>query len=284
MSAVPLHQPTLSADGRVLPFRRPPSAVKRLRRHLLVRLARPFSGALLLVGLPTASVWWLLTAPRFGLRTIAVEGGERVSAAWVKETLAPAHGYNLIQLPLETLGARLASHPWVLGVDLHKELPDRLRVRIIEKRATALLRSGSQLFYLDPAGATIDRYDPAAGPIDFLVVTRPAGVNGEPAGALELAQEIERERPDWAAGLSEIEILGERDYRITTETLPFPLLLEAGDWARRARYLETLLPQILDRYDGVAAVDLRFSRRLIVQPTVRATELRTGSDQKGLVG
>ena len=50
------------------------------------------------------------------------------------------------------------------------------------------------------------------------------------------------------------------------ETFPFPLLVRAGTLAGRIRQLESLVPQIVARYGAVAAVDLRFPLRIIVQP------------------
>jgi len=278
-----LHRPFRPPEeARVLPFRpRRPAAVRRLKRHWAVRLLGPLFAASAIVGLPVAGAWWLASAPRFALAEVAVEGGRRVSAEWVEARLAPWRGKNLPRLALGQVEDALGEHRWVRGVDLRKELPARLRVTIYEKEAAALLRQEGGLYYLDAGGETIDRFTPGGGE-DLLVISRPAPGLGDPLGALGLAEELESERPEWAAGLAEIEILGGRDYRITTEALPFPLLLEAGEWAGRARHLEALLPEISARYGGVAAVDLRFSRRLIVQPA-RADGAGSG-DEKGLVG
>ena len=71
---------------------------------------------------------------------------------------------------------------------------------------------------------------------------------------------------EWHRGLSEIDILGRQDFKIFTTDLPFPLLVRGGTVEHKARRLKTLLPQIVDRYGPEAQVDLRFARRIIVQP------------------
>lgn len=86
------------------------------------------------------------------------------------------------------------------------------------------------------------------------------------AGALEVAAELGRVRPDWAGALTRIEVLGEEDFRLHTGALRFPLLVTRGQVGPKIRRLEELLPELERRYPSIAAVDLRFSRRIVVQP------------------
>ncbi len=90
------------------------------------------------------------------------------------------------------------------------------------------------------------------------------------ASAVRMLSEIDEVEPTWAAGLSEIEVLGEDDFRVHTAVLPFPVLVRTGTLNLRARRLEELLPHIFERFGAVAAVDLRFARRIIVQPSVES--------------
>ena len=206
----------------------------------------------------------------------------RVSAGWVQRAVHPLLGSNMLRLDLDSVTRRVARHPWVETVEARKELPHRLRLRVRERRVAALLHEGETLAYLDPRGEVIAPFaadDPMA---DLLVIQAPAAA--DPAvdgaqddvtsagraralrGALAVAAELRAVRPDWARGLSEIELLGMGDYRLTVASLPFPLLVRAGTLGGRIRKLEALVPQIAARYGAVRAVDLRFARRIIVQP------------------
>lgn len=269
------------------PFRRRRGAIRHARRHPVLRLLRPLAVAAVVVGTPAAVAFWILDSPRFALREIGVdvETHGRVSAGWVRQALRPAVGWNLPRLPLGWVDDALARHPWVASVDVRKKLPDQLVVRVIEKREVALGRGTGpgepEFWYLDARGQRIAPFDPAAGETDLVLVSGTApGVGVGPA--LRLRQEIAAAAPGWAAGLSEIEVLGEEDFRVWSADLPFPLLVRAGTLARKNRHLETLLPEIFHRYDGVAAVDLRFTRRIILQPIapVRGTA-SAGVLQKG---
>jgi hypothetical protein len=96
-------------------------------------------------------------------------------------------------------------------------------------------------------------------------VVGPAAAEGVP-GALSIRRELVRVQPLWGTGVTEVEVLSDEDFRLHTTALPFPLLVRAGDVEPKIRDLEALLPQLLDYYGELAVVDLRFRRRIIVEP------------------
>ncbi|MEM7355338.1 MAG: FtsQ-type POTRA domain-containing protein [Acidobacteriota bacterium] len=274
-------------QDNVVPFRRGSGDVRPFRRSPLRKYLQPFVGALAIVGLPTAFVAWIMLSPRFALVELTVESGTRVPEVWVRQTLKPLLGTNLPLLSLRQAESLLHRHPWVLRADLRKELPGRLIVTVTEKRAVALLRGSelhhSELHYIDIDGATIAPFDPLAGSADLLLVSREGPAEANPASgddpgarsAVRLAEEIAQTAPHWSAGLSEIVILGEEDFRVYTSSLPFPLLVRAGTLQDKARRLEALLPQITERYGAAVAIDLRFARRIIVQPSAHGRASRS---------
>jgi cell division protein FtsQ len=225
--------------------------------------------ALLVVLLPLGLAVWVLTSRRFQLADVVVEGGtQRIQPDWVQEALAAYRGQNLVRLSLAEAAALLKRNPWVDSVEIQKELPGRLRVELTERRPVALLRSGGQLVYADPDGQAITPVDslPEAHKAGLLEVMFSRPVQDGVASALEVAGELGRVRPDWAAALTQIEVLGEEDFRLHTEALPFPLLVTRGQVGPKARRLEELLPELQRRYPVIESVDLRFSRRIVVQP------------------
>jgi len=250
----------------VLPFRRRRDrTVRPRRRHPLRRLVKPLLLAFVIVGTPAAVATWFLTSPRFALREVSIATGERVTEEWVRQSLRPYAGDNLLQLPLDEVARTLEQHPWVASVDARKELPAKLAVNVVERREVALLRDGRELHYLDAGGRRIAPFEPVEGNADLPIVT--VGAAGAPPGAATaLLVELEGAVPEWYGGLSEIEILGDEDFRIFTTAVPFPLLVRTGTLEEKARQLEEVLPQILARYGSLAAIDLRFARRIIVQP------------------
>ena len=59
-----------------------------------------------------------------------------------------------------------------------------------------------------------------------------------------MARELEAIAPRWAASLSEVEVLGEGDFRLYLGALSFPLLVRAGTLKERLAELEKLLPRL----------------------------------------
>ena len=97
---------------RALPYRRRLFVARHRTRSLLVRLARPFLLALLLVGSPAALTAWVLTGPEFTLQEVEIVGAARVPRRWVERQLAGLRGYPLFDIPI---GDGFAS---ALGQDL----------------------------------------------------------------------------------------------------------------------------------------------------------------------
>ena len=265
------------AGGRVLDFRRRSAPVRRRRKSFLAQLVRPMMAAVVLVALPVGAGAWVLTAPRFGLRGVEVQVEppvRRVRAEAVAETLSPFLGNNLVRLSLAEVAARIESNPWVRTVELEKELPDRLQVRLTEREPVALLLHKGELVYADVEGQAIapvesEKAAQEARRAGLLVVSfgrAPHLAEGGVVSALDVAGELGRVQPDWAASLSRIEVLGEEDFRLFSDALPFPLLVTRGQVGPKAVRLQELLPQLTSRYPRIEAVDLRFSRRIVVQP------------------
>jgi cell division septal protein FtsQ len=270
------------AGGRVLDFRRRGTPPRRRRKSLLVKLLKPLAAAVGLVALPAGLIAWVLTAPLFRLRAVdvrAMKGSPaagRVSEASIRRSLAPLQGKNLVRLSLADASARVRRDPWIGAVEIAKELPDRLRVRISERKPIALLLAGRDLVFADEEGRAIA---PVATAVE-LEAARKAGLlvvsfSGKPhpngmAAALKVAAELGRVDPNWSAHLDQIEVLGEEDFRLRTKALPFPVLVKEGEVAPKLQRLLTLLPELARRYPKIDAVDLRFSRRIVVQPAANS--------------
>ena len=83
-----------------------------------------------------------------------------------------------------------------------------------------------------------------------------------------VAQELARLEPEWESGLSEIEIVGETDFRLFASFLPFPVLVSSDRLEEAVRNLRRFVPEVVRRYPKVGVIDLRFSRQIVIQPAV----------------
>lgn len=274
---------------RVLPFRRRQQRVPIRRRTPWRRWLRPLLGALAIVASPVVLVVWFLTSSHFALDRWQVTTGERIEHSWVAAQLSAFEGRNLFELDLRQVEKRLA-HPWLAGVDLRKEFPSRLVVRVIERREVALWRGVGGLSYVDDQGRVIAPFsteEAPAGGVDLVLASRrrgPEDVVDETTdaerrreiasrdaaarrSAVALLREIEELDTQLLGGLAEIRVLSQEDFEIFTSDLPFPLLVRAGTLETKTRRLEEILPGLMARHIVPSVVDLRFRRRIIVEPS-----------------
>jgi cell division protein FtsQ len=258
---------------RVLPVHRTPEGLlrpsvpaTRRRPPTAGRLAAACLHWGLLLGAPAALVSWVATSPRFFLRQVeVVTDGERVPAGAVQRAVAPLVGQRLLTVSLEEVRERLAADPWVETVELEKQLPDRLVVRVRQRRAVAVLvrRDGSS--FLDRQGRIIAPC-PEGEETTLLEVTTRLPPPVPVAPALALRERLATLRPEWAAGVREMEILGEGEFRLATTALPFPITVRDATLEPALRRLTRLLPELSRRYPEIRSADLRFSDRIVVQP------------------
>ncbi len=265
---LPTSSVALAAGGRVLDFRRRQAPPRRRRRSVWMALLRPLATAFTLVALPVAVTVWVLTSPRFRLAELAIAGARHIPAARLDRALAPLRGKNLVRLPLSEVKALLAAERWVDAVEIEKELPHRLRVRIRERRPTALLEESGALAWSDAQGRSIAPVAPGEDTAGFLVVRFERPMPQAVGRALAVADELRKVSPEWASTLSRVDALGDDDYRLNTRTLPFPLLVRRGQVAAGVARLQALLPELGRRYTSLRAVDLRSTERIVIEPAV----------------
>jgi len=275
-------------EGGPTPLRRPFQVKRRRKSGMAGLLAGAALRALLVVALPVGVVVWLLYSPYFLIREVKVDGGARVSAAWMQENLQPLVGRHVLAVSLDGVRRRLSTHPWVASVELRRELPDRLRVSVVERQPVALLAGEDGLAFLDgdglaiaplPSATTTTAAGRATATVtastarpDGLIVVRYRFPGPVPVqAALDLVAELRRAHPAWGVGVREVEILGEHEYRVTTAALPYPLLLEAGTVGPAVTNLQQMLPEIERRVPAVGEADLRSPRRLVIRPQASTT-------------
>jgi len=256
----------IGADAKVLPFRRPRAAVRVRRRSRWLRFLAPFVKAVVVFGAPVGAGLWLFSSPTFALSRVEVSGNRFVESAWIEEALAPLAGENLLRLSLPAVERIVRANPWVADVVLEKRLPGRLSIAVRERQPAALLRTAGGLVVLDAGGSPIAPWEPRFGAGDLMLVSVGATTEVDLSGALAIAAELERVAPSWAATLSEVEVLSDDDFRLFLGALPFPLLVRSDTLAARLPALAALLPELERRYPALAAVDLRFDRRIVFQP------------------
>jgi cell division protein FtsQ len=181
------------------------------------------------------------------IREIRFEGLSRATPEELLEISPVRRGDHLLLCDSDLVEAALRRHPWIASVEVRKRLPPALEVRVVERRAAALVDLGG-LYLVDEGGEVFKRAAPGDG-LDLPVVTgisRDEWVEyraaSEPllAGALALADRWTERRLDRRAPISEIHI--DPQYGTT---------LWAGDEGLEVRLGQGDLPEKLERLERV---------------------------------
>ncbi len=132
----------------------------RRRRAIALALVGAVAAVLVVVAISTFS-------PVFALRTVAVEGAARLSAADVEAALDDQLGTPLPLVDRSTIAADLAGFPIIRSYVLESRLPDTLVVRVVERTPVGAVQTGAGYELVDATGftvqTTIDR--PAGFPL-----------------------------------------------------------------------------------------------------------------------
>ncbi|MCB1054049.1 MAG: FtsQ-type POTRA domain-containing protein [Acidobacteria bacterium] len=258
-----------SFDERLVPrFRRRRVAPGQRRQRRLLGVLRAFSLLVAAVGMPLALVVWLFTAPQLSFRTLDVRTAPEVPQSWIEAQLAPLEGKSLLLLSLSEVETRIESHPWVAGVAIRKRLPDALEVEVVVRRPVAVLEREGRRLLVDADGRPIaeDRGDGATTGGDLLLLGGACDSKADVRRALGVAEQV-RTAPSAAVGrLTAVEVLGDDDFRLHVDGLPYPLVVRASGAADEIASFERLLPDVRAHFERLRSVDLRFSRKIVLQP------------------
>ncbi|HET8538349.1 MAG TPA: FtsQ-type POTRA domain-containing protein [Anaeromyxobacter sp.] len=214
---------------------------------LAARAGWPLAGAAA-VALAAAGAWRAgVKGELLRIREIRFEGLSRAAPAELLELSPVQRGDHLLLVDTDLVAAALRRHPWVAAVEVSRDLPDALAVKVAERRAAALVDLGG-LYLVDDKGEVFKRAVPGDG-LDLPVVTgiareawveRRAEVEPLLTAALALLGRWAERGLDRRAPVSEIHI--DPDFGTT---------LWAGDDGLEVRLGQGDLPQKLDRLERV---------------------------------
>ena len=109
----------------------------------------------------TASFENRLTRAGYVVEWIDVAGADRLTPEQVAAIIGVRPGSGMAQIDLDAARAELEARDWVASAQIVRLWPDRLVVRLEERRPFALWQHGGEHHVIDEAGAVIDAADPA---------------------------------------------------------------------------------------------------------------------------
>jgi len=257
----------MSFDTTASRFLRP-SDVARLRRNQrqiqVARLLVLLRNALLVAALIAGAVWvWQHTqsGTRFAVQHIEIEGAKHTSRAALDRATSRYVGLNLFRIDIAHVQRDLGGLGWVSRVDIEKNLPDTLRIKITERTPVALARNGARLFYVDEHGAAFAELSPHSGDDDLPIIIDAQGA--ELTRAIALLRDLRATDREIYSRVSEVRPVPPRGFALFDRELGAFVYADAGGVSAKWRNLYAILRA--ENNPGIEYADLRFADRVIVR-------------------
>jgi cell division protein FtsQ len=187
----------------------------------------------------------------FALSNVTITGGERTTPESASAALALVKGGSIFGVRPDAARARLLMLPWVADAEVRRQFPDKVTVRLIEKRPFAIWKAGNELSVVERSGAVIIKVqDDTFGRLPVI-----AGA-GAPEAAAPMIDALAKEKAIQAR-LVVIDRVGERRWDLHLSGGVTVRLPEEG-WERQLSELERLIVEkgVLER--DIEMIDLRY--------------------------
>jgi cell division protein FtsQ len=246
--------------GRVRLRRRPrawPSIGRLLRRIAILAFVAAIPAGLVTGG------WWLVTSPRFKVSTVEVRGTQHVTVERILEAAKIEPGKSLFLIDPRAAVQRIEALPQVERAEIVRALPNRVTVRVEERKPFTLLHSGT-LSWIDENGRVLAPAGEAVVPPAPVVSGIGEGDTAKARDAVRLIRALLRSGSTLATEISEID-MSESDGPILYTAAGVEVRLGNDDWDERLTRLEAVLAQKAAREGNVRTVDLRFRDQVVLQ-------------------
>ena len=208
-----------------------------------------------------SGLWWVLRHPSFALQLITVEGEvSRNNALTLKTNVVPQLNGNFFTLELERARQAFEAVPWVRSAVVHREFPNRLRVRLQEQHPVALWGEEGSSTLVNEQGQV---FEANLGEVEADALPRLKGPVSQSQQVLAMYQTLRPVLQGADMDMDELELSPRGSWKVVTSQ---GVTIELGRGQPLALtallqdFLRTL-PQITSRYGrtpkSLAAADLR---------------------------
>ena len=241
----------------------------------------------------------LITAGYFGARyalyspemllvkpdQIDVNGNHIVAREEIQKLFVHDRDRSVLRIPLEARRTQIQEIPWVEEASVQRILPNRLRVEITERAPVAFFRNGNELALIDAHGVLLER--PEGEDFHYPIVTGMSEnlAREEREKRMQVYQEfmknIDLVRPGSSERVSEADLGNPRDlcavltgFGSDGSAPAITVHFGQGDFTGKYRTLVENFTQWQANAGPVHAIDLRYSRQVVVNPDTSAPVAR----------
>jgi cell division protein FtsQ len=204
----------------------------------------------------------------FSVREIQVRGGEKVSGNEIVAIAGLSKGMNIWKIDPAGIERKIAKHPWVRRVLVHREFPRRITIDVEERTPRAIVAIG-KLYYVDADGVIFTEVK-AGDKMSYPMLT---GLSAEqlttPAPTLrsriQEAMRLGELMAQRAHALSEIHFDQPDQLVVYTAQRAMALRMGWGDWEDKLARLERLLALWQGNEARLASLDVSFRDQIVAR-------------------
>jgi len=242
-------------------------------------IAWVFVGAAV-IGSGVFATRYLLYAPQMLLLKpdqVEISGNNIVQRDEVLKLFVHDRGRSVVRVPLDTRRSQIEELSWVEEANVQRILPNRVRVRIVERTPVAFFKNGTELTLIDAHGVLLDR--PDGEDYHFPIVT---GLSENMprqerekrmATYTEFLKDIDLVRSGSSDRVSELELDNPRDLRAVLTGLGggqdaqvVTVHFGHDDFTGKYRILVENFAQWQASAGSVQSIDLQYARQVVVNP------------------
>lgn len=201
---------------------------------------------------------FILTAPYFEIKEVAVQGNDRLSSDQILGWANVPLKRSIFSVNIKEISRTVASKSQIKKVEIRRILPAKILVVVEERLPFAYLSRGKELFEVCDDGViikkTIDSTDLPSIRVDSSFSLKEK--LSREVNILLMAQQL---------GLHFLELdMRNRDALVGTLKSGIKIYLGKGDHLDYLSYLPSLLEVYREKEEGVEYIDIRFSEQIIV--------------------
>lgn len=115
-----------------------------LKKQRLIRTTiAVFVGVLLIFG-----IWKLSTLPVFSLKSVEFAGYKNIKIDVLESLIKEHYGTNLFRISSDTIKSQLKKNPWIKGIEIKKQFPDKMLITLEEEVPQYALNSSGRIWLL----------------------------------------------------------------------------------------------------------------------------------------
>lgn len=204
---------------------------------------------------------FMTQADMFLVSGVDVRGAHHLGEAELKAIVGPFTGQNIFRADLQSAVRRARVNPWIKEATIHRSLPNRIAMTVLERVPALMLEADSGRYLMDSEAVVIDRVPAgAAYSLPVIVVKDCRARAGEPvtaegiAEALALVAEIES-RGGWKT--SDVRVNASSPEALSIVYADHEFRIGSGRYGEKLRRLAEIMSDVKQRGLDIAYVDLR---------------------------